>query len=72
MKWAENFIVGKLLRSVSHIKISNPESLCNFIYDKDMLNLVLKKKNPFFCCIRIKGKIHLRYLAKSVIMINTL
>ena len=72
MKWAENFTVGKLLRGVPCIKISNPESLFNFIYDEDMLNLVINEKNPFFCCIRIKGKIHLSYLAKSVIMINTL
>ena len=45
MKWAENFTVGKLFRYVSYIKISNPESLCNFNYDKDMLNLVINKKN---------------------------
>ena len=45
MKWAENFTVGKLFRYVSSIKISNPESLCNFIYNKDMLNLVINKKN---------------------------
>ena len=72
MKWAENFTVGKLFRYVSYIKISNPESLCNFIYDKDMLNLVLKKKNPFFCCIRIKGKTHPSKFVKSVIMSITL
>ena len=45
MKWAENFTVGQLFRYVSYIKISNPESLCNFIYDKDMLSLVVNKKN---------------------------
>ena len=59
MKWAENFTVGKLFRYVSHIKISNPESLFNIIYDKDMLNLVINEKIPFFCCIGIKGKIPL-------------
>jgi len=48
MKWAENFTVGKLFRYVSYIKISNPESLCNFIYDKDMLNLAINKKNLSF------------------------
>lgn len=48
MKWAENFTVGNLLRYVPDIKISNPESLCNFNYEKDMLNLVINKKNPFF------------------------
>jgi len=47
MKWAENFTVGKLLRYVPGIKISNPESLCNFIYDKDMLNLVINEKKSF-------------------------
>ena len=48
MKWAENVTVGKLFRYVSYIKISNPESPCNFIYDKDMLNPVINKKNlPF-------------------------
>ena len=45
MKWAENFTVGKLFGYVSYIKISNPESLYNFIYDKDMLSLVVNKKN---------------------------
>ena len=45
MKWAENFTVGKLFRFVSYIKISNLESLCNFIYDKDMLDLARNKKN---------------------------
>ena len=45
MKWAENFTIGKLLRYVPCIKISNPESLCNFYYDKDMLNLVINKTN---------------------------
>ena len=45
MKWAENFTVGKLLIFVPCIKISNPESLCNFNYDKDMLNLVINEKN---------------------------
>ena len=48
MKWAENFTVGKLLRYVPYIKISNPESPCNFIYNKDMLNLVINKKNLSF------------------------
>ena len=72
MKWAENFTVGKLLRVVPCIKISNPESLFNFNYDKDMLNLVINEKNHFFCCIRIKGKIHPSYFAKSDIMIITL
>ena len=48
MKWAENFTVEKLLRYVPYIKISNPESLGNFNYDKDMLNLVLSEKNHFF------------------------
>ena len=72
MKWAENFTVGKLLRGVPCIKISNPESLFNFIYDEDMLNLVINEKNPFFCCIGIKGKIHPSYFVKSVIMIITL
>ena len=49
MKWAENFTVGKFLRGVPCIKFSNPESLFNFIYDKDMLNLVInKKKNLSF------------------------
>ena len=37
MKWAENFTVGKLLRYVPCIKISNLESLWNFNYDKDEL-----------------------------------
>ena len=72
MKWAENFTVGKLLRGVPCIKISNPESLFNFIYDEDMLNLVINEKNPFFCCIGIKGKIHPSYFVKSVIMIINL
>ena len=66
MKWADNFTVGKLLRGVSYIKISNPESLCNFNYVKDMLNLVINERNPFFCCIRIKGKIHPSNFVKSV------
>ena len=66
MKWAENFTVGKLFRFVSYIKISNLESLCNFIYDKDMLNLVLNEKNHFFCCIGIIGKIHPSNFVKSV------
>ena len=48
MKWTENFTVGKFLRHVPGIKISNPESLCNFNYDKDMLNLVINEKNHFF------------------------
>ena len=48
MKWDENFTVGKLPRGVPCIKISNPESLFNFIYDKDMLNLVINKKNLSF------------------------
>ena len=69
MKWAENFTVGKLFRYVSHIKISNPESLCNFIYDKDMLNLVINEKNHLFCCIGIKGNIPPSYFVKSDIMI---
>ena len=69
MKWAKNFTVGKLLRPVPCIKISNPESLCNFSYDKDMLNLVINEKNPFFCCIGIKGKIPPSYFVKSDIMI---
>ena len=68
MKWAENFTVGQLFRYVSYIKISNPESLCNFIYDKDMLSLVVNKKNKknFFCCIGIKEKTHPSYFVKSV------
>ena len=45
MKWAKNFKIGLLFRYVSYIKISNPESLFNIIYDKDMLNLVINKKN---------------------------
>ena len=45
MKWAKNFTVGKLLRDVSCIKISTPESMFNIIYDKDMLNLVINKTN---------------------------
>ena len=72
MKWAENFTVGKLLRGVSCIKISNPESLFNFIYDKDMLNLVINEKNLFFYYIGIKGKTHPSYFVKSVIVIITL
>jgi hypothetical protein len=72
MKWAEKFTVGKLLRGVPCIKFSNPESLFNFIYDEDMLNLVINEKNLFFCCIGIKGKIHPSYFVKSVIMIITL
>ena len=44
MNWSENFTVGKLLRYVPGIKISNPESMFNIIYDKDMLNLVINKK----------------------------
>ena len=48
MKWSENFTVGKLLRCVPGIKISNPESLFNIIYDKDMLNLAINKKNLSF------------------------
>ena len=48
MKWAKNFTVGKLLRGVSYIKISNPESLCNLIYDKDILDLARNKKNLSF------------------------
>ena len=72
MKWAENFTVGKSLRYVPGIKISNPESLLNIICDKDMLNLVINEKNPFFCCIRIKGTIHPSYFVESVIMIITL
>ena len=72
MIWAENFTIGKLLIYVPCIKISNPESLFNFIYDEDMLNLVINEKNPFFCCIGIKGKIHPSYFVKSVIMIITL
>ena len=67
MKWAENFTVGKFLRGVPCIKISNPESLFNFNYDKDMLNLVINEKNLFFCCIRRKGKIHPSNFVKSVI-----
>jgi len=54
MKWAENFTVGKFIRYVPGIKISNPESLCNFNYDKDMLNLVINKKNPSFLLHREK------------------
>ena len=54
MKWAKNFTVGKLLRGVSCIKISNPESLFNFIYDKDMLNLVINEKNLFLLLHRDK------------------
>ena len=72
MKWAENFTVGKFLRYVPDIKISNPESLFNIICDKDMLNLVINEKNPFFCCIGRKGKIHPSYFVKSVIRIITL
>jgi len=48
MKWAENFTVGKLLRYVPCLKISNLESLCNFNYDKNLLNLVINEKNHFF------------------------
>ena len=48
MKWAENFTVGILLRYVPCIKISDPESLCNFNDDKDMLNLVLNEENHSF------------------------
>ena len=48
MKWAKNFTVGKLLRYVPGIEIPNPESLCNFNYDKDMLNLVVNEKNHSF------------------------
>ena len=66
MKWAKNFTVGKLLRGVSYIKISNPESLCNFNYVKDMLNLVINTKNLFFCCIGIKEKTNPSYVVKSV------
>ena len=72
MKWAENFTVGKFLRGVSCIKFSNPESLFNFIYDKDMLNLVINEKNHFFCCIGRKGKIHPSYFVKSDITVITL
>ena len=72
MRWAEKFTVGKLLRHVLCIKISNPESLCNFNYDKDMLNLVINEKNHFFCCIGRKGKIHPSYFVKSDITIITL
>ena len=72
MKWDENFAVGKLLRPVPCIKISNSESLCNFSYDKDTLNLVINEKNPFFCCIGRKGKIHPSYFVKSDITIITL
>ena len=72
MKWSENFTVGKFLRGVPCIKFSNPESLFNFIYDKDMLNLVINKKNPSFCCIGRKGKIHPSYFVKSDITIITL
>ena len=72
MKWAKNFTVGKFLRGVPCIKFSNPESLFNFIYDKDMLNLVINKKNHFFCCIGRKGKIHPSYFVKSDITIITL
>ena len=54
MKWAENFTVGKFLSYVHGIKISNPESLHNFNYDKDMLNLVINKKNPSFLLHREK------------------
>ena len=72
MKWSENFTVGKLLRYVPGIKISNPESLFNIIYDKDMLNLVINERNPFFYCIGINDKIHPSYFMKSVIMIITL
>ena len=72
MKWAENFTVGKFLRYVPGIKISNPGYLCNFNYDKDMLNLVLNEKIHFFCCIGRKGKIHPSYFVKSDIMIITL
>ena len=48
MKWAENFTIGKFLRGVPCIKFSNPESLFNFIYDKDMLDLARNKKNLSF------------------------
>ena len=72
MKCAENFTVGKFLRYVPGIKISNPESLCNFYYDKDMHNLVINEKNHFFCCIGRKGKIHPSYFVKSDITIITL
>ena len=48
MIWAENFTVGKLLIYIPCIKISNPESLYNFNYDKDMLNLVINEKNHSF------------------------
>ena len=48
MIWAEIFTVGKLFKFVSYIKISNLESLCNFIYDKDMLDLARNKKNLSF------------------------
>ena len=54
MKWAKNFTVGKLLRVVSCIKISDPESLFNFIYDKDMLNLVINEKKSFLLLHREK------------------
>ena len=66
MKWAENFTVGKFIRYVPGIEISNPESLCNFNYDKDMLNLVINEKNHFFCYIGIIGKIHPSNFVKSV------
>ena len=45
MKWAENFTVGKFIIYVPSLKISNPESLCNFNYVKDMLDLAINKKN---------------------------
>ena len=48
MKWVENFTVGKFLRGVPRIKFSNLESLFNFIYVKDMLNLVINEKNHSF------------------------
>ena len=72
MKWAENFTVGKLLKGVPCIKISNPESLYNFNYEKDMLNLVINEKNHFFYRIGRKGKIHPSYFVKSDITVLTL
>ena len=72
MKWVENFTVGKLLRYVPCIKISDPESLCNFNYDKNMFNLVINEKNHLFCCIGVNGKIHPSCFVMSDITIITL
>ena len=71
MKQSENFTVGRLFRYVSYIKISNPESLCNFNYVKDMLDLAINKKN-LLLLHRDKRENPSQLLCEVSIMVTTL